>query len=221
MSTEWVMPSNHLILCRPLQSFPASESFPTSWLFAPGGQSIGELLAMQIFRSHSRPTESETQGLGQGPWGLRSAPGDSDGVLVKLKQAFSTRVVLLANLSLRHLAMSDDLLGCPSLRWWWWVGDGQGGLACWQFMGLQRVGRLSDQTEREVGVLLPSSGQRSAMRVHSLQCMRLSALRRRTPPQGSPAQSVQSFETERFCTKSFRRNFLNVGNLSLQKGRMN
>ena len=176
---------------------------------------------MQIFRSHSRPTESETQGLGQGPWGLRSAPGDSDGVLVKLKQAFSTRVVLLANLSLRHLAMSDDLLGCPSLRWWWWVGDGQGGLACWQFMGLQRVGRLSDQTEREVGVLLPSSGQRSAMRVHSLQCMRLSALRRRTPPQGSPAQSVQSFETERFCTKSFRRNFLNVGNLSLQKGRMN
>ena len=38
------MPSNHLILCCPLllmpQSFPASVSFPMSWLFASGGQSI-------------------------------------------------------------------------------------------------------------------------------------------------------------------------------------
>ena len=45
MSNESVMPSNHLILCRPffflLQSFPASESFPISQLFALGGQSIG------------------------------------------------------------------------------------------------------------------------------------------------------------------------------------
>ena len=40
-----VMPSNHLILCHPLfllpQSFPASESFPRSQLFASGEQSIG------------------------------------------------------------------------------------------------------------------------------------------------------------------------------------
>ena len=39
------MPFNHLILCRPLlllpSSFPASGSFPTSQLFASGGQSIG------------------------------------------------------------------------------------------------------------------------------------------------------------------------------------
>ena len=38
------MPCNHLILCHPLfsslQSFPASGSFPKSWLFASGGQSI-------------------------------------------------------------------------------------------------------------------------------------------------------------------------------------
>ena len=42
-STELVMPSNHLILCRPLllQSFPASGSFPMSQYFASGGQSIG------------------------------------------------------------------------------------------------------------------------------------------------------------------------------------
>ena len=37
MSFESVMPSNHLVLCRPflcLQSFPASGSFPVSQLFA-------------------------------------------------------------------------------------------------------------------------------------------------------------------------------------------
>ena len=45
MSTEWMMPSNHLILCRPFsscpQSFPASGSCTMSWLFTSGGQSIG------------------------------------------------------------------------------------------------------------------------------------------------------------------------------------
>ena len=45
MSTESAMLSYHLILCHPfsfcLQPFPASGSFPTSWLFASGGQSIG------------------------------------------------------------------------------------------------------------------------------------------------------------------------------------
>ena len=46
MCIKLVMPSNHLILCRIpfsscLQSFPAAVSFPTSWLFASGAQSIG------------------------------------------------------------------------------------------------------------------------------------------------------------------------------------
>ena len=45
MSTELVMPSNHLILCLPfsscLQSFPASGSFPMSQLFTSGGHGIG------------------------------------------------------------------------------------------------------------------------------------------------------------------------------------
>ena len=44
MSIESVMPSNHLILCRPFsscpQSLPAWESFPMSQLFTWGGQSI-------------------------------------------------------------------------------------------------------------------------------------------------------------------------------------
>ena len=45
MSIESVMPSSHLILCRPLphcpQSFPVSGSFQMSQLFISGGQSIG------------------------------------------------------------------------------------------------------------------------------------------------------------------------------------
>ena len=44
MSIESVMPSSHLILCRPLllpSIFPASGSFPISQFFASGGQSIG------------------------------------------------------------------------------------------------------------------------------------------------------------------------------------
>ena len=45
LSIETMMPSNHLILCCPFsscpQSFLASRSFPKSWLFTSGGQSIG------------------------------------------------------------------------------------------------------------------------------------------------------------------------------------
>ena len=44
ISIESVMLSNYLICCRSfffcLQSFPASGSFPVSWLFTSGGQSI-------------------------------------------------------------------------------------------------------------------------------------------------------------------------------------
>ena len=42
MSIELVMPSNHLIIVVPFcfQSFPASGSFPMSWLFVSGGQSV-------------------------------------------------------------------------------------------------------------------------------------------------------------------------------------
>ena len=44
MSIGSMIPSNHLILCRPLfllESFPASGSFHMSQFFASGGQSIG------------------------------------------------------------------------------------------------------------------------------------------------------------------------------------
>ena len=47
MSTELVMPSNHLNPCHPLllpSIFPASESFLMSWLFTSGGASASVLL---------------------------------------------------------------------------------------------------------------------------------------------------------------------------------
>ena len=52
MPLELVMPSNHLILCHPLlllpSIFPASGSFPMSWLLASGGQSIGALASASV-----------------------------------------------------------------------------------------------------------------------------------------------------------------------------
>ena len=64
-SIESVMPSSHLILCRPLllQSLPASESFPMSQLFASGGQSTG-VSALASF------LPKNTQG-----WSLLELPG--------------------------------------------------------------------------------------------------------------------------------------------------
>ena len=44
MSTELVMPSNHLVLCHPLllpSIFPSIRVFSVSQLFLSGGQSIG------------------------------------------------------------------------------------------------------------------------------------------------------------------------------------
>jgi len=52
LSIEWVMPSNHLILCYHfsscLQSFPALESFPMSRLLASGGPSIGASASISV-----------------------------------------------------------------------------------------------------------------------------------------------------------------------------
>ena len=52
MSIELVMPSNHLILCKPLlfppSIFPASVSFPMSQFFASSGQCIGGLNSASV-----------------------------------------------------------------------------------------------------------------------------------------------------------------------------
>ena len=56
---HWVaMPSNHLILCHLfslcLQSFPPSVSFPMSWVFASGGQSIGASTSASVLPMNSQ-----------------------------------------------------------------------------------------------------------------------------------------------------------------------
>ena len=57
VSIESVTLSNHPILCCPLssclQSFPASESFPNSWLFTSGSQSIGTSASALPMNIHS------------------------------------------------------------------------------------------------------------------------------------------------------------------------
>ena len=54
MTTESVIPSNHLIPCHPLsscpQSFPTSGSFPMSQFFPSGGQSIGALASALVLK---------------------------------------------------------------------------------------------------------------------------------------------------------------------------
>ena len=54
MSIELVMPSNYLILCRPLSSclqpFPSSGSFQMSWFFTSGGQILKFQLQHQSFQ---------------------------------------------------------------------------------------------------------------------------------------------------------------------------
>ena len=57
MPIELVMPSNHLILCRPLlrlQSFPASGSFTMSQFFPSGGQSIGVSASASVLPMNSQ-----------------------------------------------------------------------------------------------------------------------------------------------------------------------
>ena len=59
MSIESVMPSNHLILCRPLlllpSIFPSIRVFPKSQLFPSGGQSIGWSFSCSISPSSEHP----------------------------------------------------------------------------------------------------------------------------------------------------------------------
>ena len=62
MSIESVMPSNHLILCRPLllppQSFPASGSFQMSRFFASSGQSIGTSVSESVLSMNASAAKS-------------------------------------------------------------------------------------------------------------------------------------------------------------------
>ena len=75
MSTELVMPSNHLILCHPFsscpQSFPASGSFPMSLFLTSAGQSTGTSVSTSILPMNIQ---------GWFPVGLTGSPGKNTGV---------------------------------------------------------------------------------------------------------------------------------------------
>ena len=87
------MLSNHLILCHPL--LPGSGSFPMSWLFASGGQSIrasASVLSMNKVKvkvAQSCPTLCNSYGL-YSPW---NSPGQNTGIgrLSFLQEIFPTQ----------------------------------------------------------------------------------------------------------------------------------
>ena len=80
MSIELVMPSNHLILCRPFsscpQSFPASGSFQMSQFFASGGQNI-EVSASASVLPMNTQIDLLYDGLVWSPSGPRDSQGSS------------------------------------------------------------------------------------------------------------------------------------------------
>ena len=80
MSIVSVMPSNHLILCRPLLLLPpivpASESFPMTQLFASGGQSIGVSALASVL-----PMNTQTDLLQNGLVGSPCSPGNLKSLL--------------------------------------------------------------------------------------------------------------------------------------------
>ena len=99
MPIESVMPSNHLILCCPLsscpQSFPASGSFPMSWLFASAGQSTGASASASVLPMNIQ---------GWFPLGLTSwsphSPRDSQvfsSTMIRKHQFFGTQPALWSN----------------------------------------------------------------------------------------------------------------------------
>ena len=120
MSIELVMPSNHLILCHPfifcLQSFPASGSFPMSWLFASGRQSIGasaSALALSV----------NIQG-----WFPLGLPGLISLMFKGLSRVFSNTTVL------RHQFFGTQLLYCQLSHSYTTTGKTTA-LTRWTFVG--------------------------------------------------------------------------------------
>ena len=100
ISIEWVMPSNHLILCCSfsscLQSFPASGSFPVSQFFASGGQSIGASTSASVLSMNIQ----DWFPLGWTGWISLQSKGLSrvfSNTIVQKHQFFSTQLSLQFN----------------------------------------------------------------------------------------------------------------------------
>ena len=92
MSIESVMPSSHLILCRPLlscpQSLPASGSFSIRQFFAWGGQSIGVSASASVLPMNTQ----DWSPLGWTGWiSLQSVQG----TLKSLLQHHSSKALIL------------------------------------------------------------------------------------------------------------------------------
>ena len=80
ISIASVIPFNHLILCCPLlphfQSYPASGSFPMSWFFTSGGQSIGASASASVL-----PTNIQVDSLRTDWFDLLAVQGIFKGLL--------------------------------------------------------------------------------------------------------------------------------------------
>ena len=105
MFIESVMPSNHLILCRPLlllpSIFPASGSFLMSRLFTSGGQSIGVSASTSVLPMNIQ----DRFHLGWTGWISLQSKGLSrifSNTTVQNHQFFSTQLSLWSNFTSMH-----------------------------------------------------------------------------------------------------------------------
>ena len=119
MSIESVMPSRHLILCRPLfscpQSFPASGCFPMSQLFASGGQSIGVSASTSVLPKNNQVWFPV--GWGWTGWISLQSKGLArvfSNTTVQKHQFFDAQLSSQSNSSWPH-GLHQTRLPCPSL----------------------------------------------------------------------------------------------------------
>ena len=137
MSTELVMPSSHLVLCRPLlllpSVFPSIRVFSMSQLFPSGGQSIGASTSASVLPMN-------IQG-----WFPLGWTGLTSLLSMGLSRVFSNTPVLIV------LTGNWSVLGGESMALWWMLQELQPTLsASWSIRpfkrfpgGLQRSAPLS------------------------------------------------------------------------------
>ena len=142
------MPSNHFILYLPLllpSMFPASGSFPTSWLFISDGQVIVASASASVLPMNIQ---------GWFPLGLtalislqsKRLSRAFSNTTVQKHQFFSTKALMLGGIEgrrrrgwqrMRRLdGITDSMdVNLSELQSWWWTGRPD----VLQFMGLQRL----------------------------------------------------------------------------------
>ena len=135
MSTELVMPSNHLVLCHPLllpSIFPSIRVFSVSQLFPSGGQRIGASASASVL-----PVNIQ----GWFPLGMT----DLTSLLFRgLSRVFSSTTVLFV------LPGNWPVLGGESMALWWTLQEWQPTLSAFTPFkrvpgGLQRSAPLSQE----------------------------------------------------------------------------